>query len=91
MKLLDFRGRDFPLNQPMEAIRMPKSYQNKEILLFVAYFKFWTGKRHKTSGRLGTIYILSWVVITQMYSHVKANQGIECSSAKHFIKSFNKK
>ena len=40
MKLLDFRGRDFPLNQPMEAIRMPKSYQNKEILLFVAYFSF---------------------------------------------------
>ena len=39
MKLLDFRGRDFPLNQPMEAIRMPKSYQNKEIL-FVAYFSF---------------------------------------------------
>ena len=45
----------------------------------------------RTSGRLGIIYILSWVVITQMYSYVKANQGIECSSAKHFIKSFNKK
>ena len=45
----------------------------------------------RTSGRLGIIYILSWVVITQMYSYVKANQGIECTSAKHFIKSFTKK
>ena len=45
----------------------------------------------RTSGRLGIIYILIWVVITQVYTYVKVNQGIECTSAKHFIKFFSKK
>lgn len=45
----------------------------------------------RTSGRLGIIYILIWMVITQVYTYVKANQGTECTSAKHFIKSFDKK
>lgn len=45
----------------------------------------------RTSGRLGIIQILIWMVITQVYTYVKVNQGTECTSAKHFIKSFDKK
>lgn len=35
----------------------------------------------RTYGRLGIIYILVWVVVIQVYTSVKINQGIEYISA----------
>lgn len=48
----------------------------------------------RTSGRLGIIYILIWVVITQVYTGGKVNRDTSISvlvPCKHFILSLTKK
>ena len=66
---------------------MPKSYQNKEILLFVAYSNFWTGKRHKTQQNSVIIHLTEFGIALVMLTILRTQTNCPDGSYMRFGRS----